>query len=70
MCATCEHFKAGNLTPESALIEAGRMAGNAKTTDQAEHAVSLVDLIMSKEIPFNDTDPEMDSIYQNELNRP
>ena len=58
MCAICDKFKAGEITSKQALLLAPDLP----------HGYDLVDLVMEKELPSSEPDPEMDAIYQNKIN--
>jgi len=63
MCLICRKFKANKITSAETLNFASAM----HYTGHVDHAAEIVELVMQKEVPMPETDPDMDAIYEREL---
>lgn len=66
MCLICVEWNAGRLTNKDAFRNLGeslRAATDQDEYDQVDHLLELSNKIMDKEVPFEETDSEVDSLW-------
>lgn len=65
MCIVCKDWELGKLTTKEALGAIGELMSAAKGKEM-KHLSEAYEKVMEKEVPFKDTDSELDSAWHEE----
>ena len=63
MCQVCQEFEASEISSTDAL----KLASVMHLAGEKLHASEIVEMVLAKEVPMAEVDPEMDAIYEREL---
>lgn len=70
MCVVCKDWQAGKLSNQEAIRNLGELINTEIETDeqaaQLEHYINVFDKVMDKEVPFSDSDEELDQKWHEE----
>lgn len=66
MCIVCKDWEAGKLTNKEALQNIGELF-NTDGDLGNEHFAEVIERIMDKEVPFPDSDEELDKSWHDEI---
>lgn len=67
MCIACKDWEAGKITSQEALRNLGEMISSVdENSEEREHYLDASEKILDKEVPFIDTDSELDKSWHDE----
>lgn len=64
MCQVCRDWEAKKITNKEALASVGKLLKTDKKN--SEHYLKVSDKILDEEVPFSDTDQELDRRWHDE----
>lgn len=66
MCVICTEYQMGKITSREAYRAMAEITLTSPSKAQQDHMLEVSDLILSKEVPSNEADSELDAIYLSE----
>lgn len=66
MCIICQDWEKEKLTSKEAMRNISEMISSTKNHPLTDHLLDLANRIIDSEIPFQDTNPDLDKKWQEE----